>query len=53
MKFLVLIKTKIQTKKFLALSSSDVVFIMLINVKCNNCWHFNVYEQDKFLAQLS
>ena len=31
-------------KKFLALSLSDVVFIML-----NNCWHFNIYEQDKFM----
>ena len=25
--------------------------IMLINV--NNCWHFNICEQDKFRAQLS
>ena len=25
---------------------------MLINVKMN-CWHFNIYEQDKFGAQLS
>ena len=32
-KFQLLIKTKIPTKKFLALSLSDVVFIMLINVK--------------------
>ena len=24
-------------------------FILLINVKnANNCWHFNIYEQDKF-----
>ena len=38
-----------QIKKFIALSLSDVVFIMLIN----NCWHFNIYEQDKFLAPLS
>ena len=36
-------------KKFLALSLSDVLFIMLIN----NCWHFNIYEQDQFCAQLS
>ena len=36
-------------KKFLALSLSDVVFIMLINIKC---WHFNIYEQDKFLTHL-
>ena len=32
-KFQLLIKTKKMTKKFLALSLSDVVFIMLINVK--------------------
>ena len=31
MKFQLLIKTKILTKKFLALSLSDVVFIMLVN----------------------
>ena len=35
-------------KKFLALSLSDVVFIMLINVKMPT-----IYEQDKFDAQLS
>ena len=23
-------------------------FILLINVKMPNCWHFNIYEQDKF-----
>ena len=38
-----------QMKKFIALSLSDVVFIMLINVKM----HFNIFEQDKFCAQLS
>ena len=32
-KFQLFIKTKIPTKRFLALSLSDVVFIMLINVK--------------------
>ena len=43
-----------QIKKFLALSFSDVVFIMLINVKMpTSCWHFNIYEHDKFRAQLS
>ena len=36
-------------KKFLALNLSDVVFILLINVKR----HFNIYEQDKFCAQLT
>ena len=29
--------------KFLALSLSDVIFILLINVKANNC---GIYEQD-------
>ena len=43
-----------QMKKFLALSLSDVVFIMLINVKMpTNFWHFNFCEQNKFRAQLS
>ena len=49
-------KTKIPTKKFNALSLSDVVFIKLINVKMPTIvqfWHFNIYEQDKFRAQLS
>ena len=34
--------------KFIALSFSDVVFILLIN-----CWHFYIYEQEKVHAQLS
>ena len=37
-----------QMKKFLALRFSDVVFMMLINVKM---LAFNIYEQDKFCAQ--
>ena len=49
MKFQVFIKTKIPTKKFLALSLSEVVFFMLINVKMPTI----VYEQDKFRAQVS
>ena len=41
-------------KKFLALSLSDVVFIMLINVKMPTIVGiFYIYEQDKFHAQLS
>ena len=36
-------------KMLLALNLSDIVFIMLINVKM----HFNIYEQDKFRALLS
>ena len=40
-------------KKFLALSLSDV-FIMLMNVKMPTIVGiFNIYEQDKFPAQLS
>ena len=42
-------------KKFIAVSLSDVVFIMLINVKMPTivAFYFNIYEQDKILAQLS
>ena len=57
-------KTKILKKKkikiYLAFKLSDVVFIVLINVKmptivgnANNSWHFNIYEQDQFHGQLS
>ena len=34
-------------------SGSDkpiMLFFLLLNV---NCWHFNIYEQEKFHAQLS
>ena len=24
-----------------------------LNQNANNCWHFNIYEQEKFHAQLS
>ena len=48
-KFQQLIKLKYQQiKKFLALSLSDVVFLILINVKMPT-----INEQDKFCAQLS
>ena len=41
-------------KKFLALSLSGVVFIMLINVKMPTIVGiFNIYEQHKYRAQLS
>ena len=47
--FQLLIKTKISTNEevysFTA-SLSDVVFIMLINVKMHICWLFIIYEQD-------
>ena len=47
-----------QIKKFLALSLSGVVFIMLINVKMPTIMPtivgiFNIYEQHKYRAQLS
>ena len=50
-----------QMKKFLALGLSDVVFIMLINVKMSTIVGILIfmsrinfiYEQDKFRAQLS
>ena len=69
MKFQLLIKTKmLKNILFLPLKLSDVVVILLINVKMSkivgiltfisridfmNCWHFNIYKQDKFDAQLS
>ena len=41
-------------EKFLALSLSDVVLIMLINVKMSTIISIlTFYEQDKFRAQLS
>ena len=42
-------------KKF-SFSDSDkrrMLFFLLINVKMPSCWHFNIYEQEKFHAQLS
>ena len=53
-KFQLLIKTKIQAKNnCLALSLSDVVFIMLINVKMPTIVGiFNIYEQDEFCVKL-
>ena len=53
MNFRLLIKTKIPIKKFLALSFSDVVFIMLINVKMPTFVGISyIYEQDKFLCSV-
>ena len=62
MKFLMVISIKISRNS--AFSDSDkpkMLFSLLINVKmptikcynANNCWHFNIYEQEKFHAQLS
>ena len=25
----------------------------IMKLRINNCWHFNIYEQEKFHAQLS
>ena len=44
-------------KKFSAFQaqiSLECYFSLLKNVKnANNCWHFNIYEEDKFHTQLS
>ena len=55
MKFQQLMKTEMLEKRhFLLFKLSDVVFIMLINVKMpTKCCHFSIYENDKFYAQLS
>ena len=48
--FQMLIKSKmLKIKTFCAFSRSDVVFIMLINVKIPtiDSWHFNIYENVK------
>ena len=49
-KFQRFIKTKMPTNEEVSCFKSLGVFIMLISV---NCWHFNIYELDKFRAQLS
>ena len=53
--FQLLIKTKIPTIEEVSCFKPFRCCIYLSN-KClnaNNCWHFNIYEQDKFPAQLS
>ena len=55
MKFQLGIKSKITTNKEVSCFKSLRCCIYHAN-KClnaNNCWHFNIYEQDKFHAQLS
>ena len=55
MKFQLLIKTKIPANKEVSCFKSLRYCIYHAN-KClnaNNCWHFDIYEQDKFRAQLS
>ena len=54
-KFQLLINTKIPTNKEDSCLKSVRCFIYHAN-KClnvNNCWHFNIYEQDNFHAQQS
>ena len=54
-KFELLIKTKIPTNKEITCFKSLRLCIYHA-YKClnaNNCWHFNIYEQDKFRAQPS
>ena len=54
-KFQLLIKTKIPTNEKVFCFKSLRCCIYHAN-KCenaNDCWHFNIYEQDKFRAQLS
>ena len=58
-----LISIKIsRNSDFLGSDKPRMLFFPLINVKMptivgiltfNNCWHFNIYEQEKFRAQLS
>ena len=47
MKFQLLIKTVIPTNKGVS------CFKPLRCIYHAKCWHFNIYEQDKFCAQLS
>ena len=55
--FQLLIKTKMLKNKdfsFFKFPDIDVVYILPIDVKMpTNCWHFNIYEQDRFCDQLS
>ena len=54
-KFHPLIKTKIPTNEEVSCFKSLRCCIYHAN-KCKStidCWHFNIYEQDKFRAQLS
>ena len=49
------IKAKILSNNDVSCFKTLICYIYHAN-KCknaNNCWHFNIYEQDKFRAQLS
>ena len=48
-KFQLLIKISTNEKVFCFMSLKCRVY----HANANNCWHFNIYEQDKFRAQLS
>ena len=48
------IKISINPAFFSGLGKHRILFFLLMNVKMpNNHWHFNIYEQEKFHAQLS
>ena len=54
-KFQLLIKTKIPSNKEVSCFKSPRCCMYFANEcqNANNCWHFNIYEQDSVLAQLS
>ena len=54
-KFQLLIKTKILTngEVYCFMSLRCCIYHANKCLNANNCWHFNIYEQDKFHAQLS
>ena len=54
-KFQLLIKTKIPTNEEISCFKSLICCIYHANkrLNANNCWHFNIYKQDKFRAQAS
>ena len=52
MTFQQLIKPKmLKDTDFSQIMCLYVVFILLIHFKMPTCWHFNIYEQDKFHAK--
>ena len=54
-KFQLLIETKLPTNKevYCFKSLRCCIYHAYKCLNANNCWHFNIYEQDKFCAQLS
>ena len=55
MKFQLLLKIKIPTNKKMTCVKSLRCCIYQANryLNAKNCWHFNIYKQDKFRAQQS